>query len=423
MSNQLVRALGVFLILTSLFSCSRTRWNHSFHKSPLSKLASGILIQDLNTGKVIFSHQADQFFMPASNAKLATFLMAKSFLGDSIPSFAYLENRDTLFFWGTGDPTQLNPSFKNTSLIDNLSKSTKVLVYCVPQKEIAPLGSGWSWDDYNDSYSTEISSLPLYGNLVGFSVKNQNWETAPRYFKSAISGTHSFNYVLRDRLKNEFTLPTLKSEWKVQQVPFVTSATLTAKLLADTLKKDVVVQRKAMNPLAKIQYAGLLDSLYVPMLHESDNMIAEQLLLLIGAKYQWSGGAQDIISRLKKESNFEFLKAARWVDGSGLSRYNLFRPKDFIEILTALSQKVEPTKLHFLLPQSGRSGTLKSVKLKSDDHVIWAKSGSFSNTYDLSGFFQNSKGKTYVFSIMTNLANHSVAESKRDVINFLENLD
>lgn len=423
MSNQLVRALGVFLILTSLFSCSRTRWNHSFHKSPLSKLASGILIQDLNTGKVIFSHQADQFFMPASNAKLATFLMAKSFLGDSIPSFAYLENRDTLFFWGTGDPTQLNPSFKNTSLIDNLSKSTKVLVYCVPQKEIAPLGSGWSWDDYNDSYSAEISSLPLYGNLVGFSVKNQNWEIAPRYFKSAISGTHSFNYVLRDRLKNEFTLPTLKSEWKVQQVPFVTSATLTAKLLADTLKKDVVVQRKAMNPLAKIQYAGLLDSLYVPMLHESDNMIAEQLLLLIGAKYQWSGGAQDIISRLKKESNFEFLKAARWVDGSGLSRYNLFRPKDFIEILTALSQKVEPTKLHFLLPQSGRSGTLKSVKLKSDDHVIWAKSGSFSNTYDLSGFFQNSKGKTYVFSIMTNLANHSVEESKRDVINFLENLD
>jgi len=423
MSNQLVRALGVFLILTSLFSCSRTRWNHSFHKSPLSKLASGILIQDLNTGKVIFSHQADQFFMPASNAKLATFLMAKSFLGDSIPSFAYLENRDTLFFWGTGDPTQLNPSFKNTSLIDNLSKSTKVLVYCVPQKEIAPLGSGWSWDDYNDSYSAEISSLPLYGNLVGFSVKNQNWETAPRYFKSAISGTHSFNYVLRDRLKNEFTLPTLKSEWKVQQVPFVTSATLTAKLLADTLKKDVVVQRKAMNPLAKIQYAGLLDSLYVPMLHESDNMIAEQLLLLIGAKYQWSGGAQDIISRLKKESNFEFLKAARWVDGSGLSRYNLFRPKDFIEILTALSQKVEPTKLHFLLPRSGSTGTLKSVKLKSDDHVIWAKSGSFSNTYDLSGFFQNSKGKTYVFSIMTNLANHSVAESKRDVINFLENLD
>jgi len=423
MSNQFVRALGVFLILTSVFSCSSTRWNHSFSKSPLSKLASGILIQELNTGKVVFSHQADQFFMPASNAKLATFLMAHSFLGDSIPSFAYHEAKDSLFFWGTGDPTQLNPSFKNTSLIDYLSKSNKVLVYCAPQKEIPPLGSGWSWDDYNDSYSAEISSLPLYGNLVGFSFKNQQWETSPRFFNSAISGNNPYNYVLRDRLKNEFTLPVSKSELKAQRVPFVTSASLTAKLLADTLKKEVVVQRKAINPLAKIQYVGLLDSLYVPMLHNSDNMIAEHLLLLIGAKNQWTGGAQEIIAKLKKESNYEFLKAVRWVDGSGLSRYNLFRPMDFIDILRALHQSFGMDKLQFLLPQTGKTGTLKSVKLKSDDHIIWAKSGSFSNTYDLSGFFQNSKGKTYVFSIMTNLANHSVSESKRDVIDFLKNLD
>ena len=102
MSNQFFRALGIFLILTSVFSCSSTRWNHSFNKSPLSTLASGILIQELNSGKTVFSHQADQFFMPASNAKLATFLMAHSFLGDSIPSFAYHEVKDSLFFWGTG---------------------------------------------------------------------------------------------------------------------------------------------------------------------------------------------------------------------------------------------------------------------------------------------------------------------------------
>lgn len=117
------------------------------------------------------------------------------------------------------------------------------------------------------------------------------------------------------------------------------------------------------------------------------------------------------------------MKSVRWVDGSGLSRYNLFRPMDFIEILRALSQKVDPANLHFLLPQTGKTGTFKSVKLKSDNRIIWAKSGSFSNTYDLSGFFQNSKGKTYVFSILTNLANQAVSVSKRDVINFLENLD
>jgi D-alanyl-D-alanine carboxypeptidase/D-alanyl-D-alanine-endopeptidase (penicillin-binding protein 4) len=423
MLNQFVRGICVVAILTNLFSCTQIHWSKTFQKSPLSKQSSGLVIEELNSGKVVFSHQADQFFMPASNVKLATFLMAHSFLGDSIPSFAYHEAKDSLFFWGTGDPTHLNPSLKNTSLIDYLSKSKKVLVYCAPQKEIPPLGLGWSWDDYNDSYSAEISPLPLYGNLATFTFKNQQWEVFPRFFKSAISGNNTDNYVLRDRLTNEFTLPISKSELKAQQVPFVTSAALTAKLLADTLKREVVVQRKSINPLAKIQYFGLLDSLYVPMLHNSDNMIAEQLLLLIGAKNQWTGGAQDIIAKLKKESNYEFLKAARWVDGSGLSRYNLFRPMDFIEVLRALHQQFGMDKLQFLLPQTGKTGTLKSIKLKSDDHIIWAKSGSFSNTYDLSGFFQNSKGKTYVFSIMTNLANHSVSQSKRDVIDFLKNLD
>lgn len=190
----------VIAVLTNLFSCTQVNWSKTFQKSPLSKQSSGLLIQELNTGQFVFSHRADQFFMPASNTKLATFLMAKSFLGDSIPSFAYLEKKDTLFFWGTGDPTQLNPAFSNTSLIDFLSKSNKALVFCAPPKEIPPLGNGWSWDDYNDSYSAEISSLPLYGNLVGFSIKTNNGRL-PSFFKSAISGTHSFNYVLRDRLK------------------------------------------------------------------------------------------------------------------------------------------------------------------------------------------------------------------------------
>lgn len=154
-------------------------------------------------------------------------------------------------------------------------------------------------------------------------------------------------------------MPNLKSEFKAQQVPFVTSAAMTAKLLADTLKKDVLVQRKAWDPLAKIHYSGLLDSLYVPMLHESDNMIAEHLLLLIAAKNQWPGGAQDIISRLKKESNFEFMKSVRWVDGSGLSRYNLFRPMDFIEILRALSQKWILPTYTFYCPKPAKQVLLK----------------------------------------------------------------
>ena len=81
MSNQFVRGVCVIAILTNLVSCTQVHWSKTFQKSPLAKQSSGLLIQELNTGKVVFSHKADQFFMPASNAKLATFLMAHSFFG------------------------------------------------------------------------------------------------------------------------------------------------------------------------------------------------------------------------------------------------------------------------------------------------------------------------------------------------------
>ena len=110
----------------------------------------------------------------------------------------------------------------------------------------------------------------------------------------------------------------------------------------------------------------------------------------------------------------------RWVDGSGLSRYNLVRPADMIQILRELENEVPMEKLKVLLPQSGRSGTMRTVKLQRG--TAWAKSGSFGNTYDLSGFYQDAKGNMYRFCIMSNLANRSVAASKADVITLLNAL-
>jgi D-alanyl-D-alanine carboxypeptidase/D-alanyl-D-alanine-endopeptidase (penicillin-binding protein 4) len=77
-------------------------------------------------------------------------------------------------------------------------------------------------------------------------------------------------------------------------------------------------------------------------------------------------------------------------------------------------------KLKFLLPQTGKTGTLKSIKLKSDDQIIWAKSGSFGNTYDLSGYYLTKEGKTLAFSILSNLGNTSVKDIKNSVVEFLK---
>ena len=407
-----------FLFLLALAGCQSSHLQIAFNESSLAQRASGVMIKDLSTGKVLFEKNADQYFMPASNMKLLTFLQANRILGNQIPSFKYRETKDTLFFWGTGDISNLHPAIKNTSLRDFLAASSKVLVYGAPLKSLLPQGAGWAWDDYNDHYSADISDMPLYGNLVSFSAQAKKWNIMPDAFAS-VAKTGSTLEVRRNRLKNEFTLPELKTEkYGEQQVPFMTSPDMTAFLLTDTLHKSVETMPLAVHPDARIFYAGKMDSLYVPMLHESDNAVAEQLLVMIAAEKGWD--PTQVIDNLKKEPGNEFMKDIRWIDGSGLSRYNLIRPKDFIYILELLSKEVAPERLHALLPEANKTGTMRNVQDINPGVRIWAKSGSFGNTYDLSGYYQTKDGKTLAFSVLSNLGNTSVREIKKSVVEFLK---
>ena len=407
-----------FLFLLALAGCQSSHLQIAFNESSLAQRASGVMIKDLSTGKVLFEKNADQYFMPASNMKLLTFLQANRILGDQIPSFKYRETKDTLFFWGTGDISNLHPSIKNTALRDFLAASSKVLVYGAPLKPLPIMGSGWAWDDYNDHYSADISDMPLYGNLVSFSAAQRRWNITPDAFAS-VAKTGATLEVRRNRLKNEFTLPELKTEkYGEQQVPFMTSPDMTAFLLSDTLHKSVETMPLAVHSDARIFYAGKMDSLYVPMLHESENAVAEQLLVMIASEKGWD--PTQVIDNLKKEPGNEFMKDIRWIDGSGLSRYNLIRPKDFIYILELLSKEVAPERLHALLPEANKTGTMRNVQDINPGVRIWAKSGSFGNTYDLSGYYQTKDGKTLAFSVLSNLGNTSVREIKKSVVEFLK---
>ena len=193
-----------FLFMLALAGCQSSHLQIAFNESSLAQRASGVMIKDLGTGKVLFEQNANQYFMPASNVKLLTFLQANRILGNQIPSFKYRETKDTLFFWGTGDISNLHPTLKNTALRDFLAASTKVLVYGAPIQPLPILGSGWAWNDYNDYYSAEISDMPLYGNVVHFSADRKRWAILPDAF-SSVSRTGTTLEVRRNRLKNEFT--------------------------------------------------------------------------------------------------------------------------------------------------------------------------------------------------------------------------
>lgn len=415
--------LLILLFCTLLLgSCTQQKMLKTLSETGLSKAYSGIFIEELSTGKKLLDYNANQYFMPASNVKLLTFLLAKRNLKDSIPFVRVKESNDSLFFWGTGDPSFLREGFKNTALFNYLSQKNKVLVYADQANGAKPLGEGWSWDDYNDYYSAEISTLPIYGNLISVYKGEYAWIIRPKNFNEANLTTLQGKEVLRLRNENKLELPIAAKIGSKQLVPFLTSTELTARLLQDTLHKEVLYQPKAFDSTSQLLYANHLDSLLVPMLYESDNHIAEQLLYVIAAQKNWTGPTDKIIANLKKDNSDAWMQSVKWVDGSGLSRYNLFRPQDLVQIVKSLHQEVGMEKLQVLLPSSGKNGTLKNVQLKHSSTKIWAKSGSFSNTYNLSGFYQNRKGQIFVFSVFSNLANQPVSSSKKSVIAFLEKM-
>ncbi len=99
----------------------------------------------------------------------------------------------------------------------------------------------------------------------------------------------------------------------------------------------------------------------------------------------------------------------RWVDGSGLSRYNLFSPSDMIYVLNNIYNTIGLERIKVLFPTAGHSGTLKNSYKNIKTPYLWAKSGSLSNNYNLSGFIKTRKGNLYIFSFMNN---HFLAKNK-----------
>jgi len=130
--------------------------------------------------------------------------------------------------------------------------------------------------------------------------------------------------------------------------------------------------------------------------------MAEQLLLTYAVENDLPMKAQAVIDFMIKNHLADLPDKPQWVDGSGLSRQDLFTPATMVKLCEKIYDEVnDEARLFGLLPQGGKTGTIRNY-FKSDVPFVFAKTGSLSNVHNLSGYLKTRKGKTLIFSFMNN---------------------
>lgn len=157
------------------------------------------------------------------------------------------------------------------------------------------------------------------------------------------------------------------------------------------------------------------EGVYRQMMQDSDNMLAEHLLLLSGAQIKDSINSSFAIQSVTSRFLQDLPDAPKWVDGSGLSRYNLFTPRSYVKLLLKLYAIVPREKLFSIMAIGGQAGSLRNAYVNNGKPFMFAKTGSFGGVYCLSGYFVTKKGRTMAFSVMNNNFTKTVREVRLEV--------
>ncbi len=465
-------------------SCSITKQISSSAKEIVLKDSSlltahvGISIYEPASGKYWYNYNGEKYFVPASNTKIPTCYAAMKYLGDSLVGLRYgftdsLSTFKVIAIQPTGDPTFLHPDFNQQPVFDFLNNQSK-------NKNLSwrfmdtiwkdnKWGSGWSWNDYQESYMAERSSMPVFGNVINIKLKkvaerladsklnsyrpvynvfktqtsffdsliNTNFDIADNvvYWKGETVFSENLYWAIKRKLdENTFQIIEAKNKFTSVEFPFVTNGSQTASwLIADSLKikianirpygeRDFYLdhhRRVAIKKWFDI-HSQPTDSLLKPMMHRSDNFFAEQSLLMVSNELLGVMNDEKIIDTLLKTDFKDLPQKPRWVDGSGLSRYNLFTPQDFVAILNKMKNEFGMNRIKEIFPTGGE-GTISSY-YKTDSGFIYAKTGTLSGVVALSGFLTTKKNKQLLFSVLINNHQASATAVRRAVEKFIQSI-
>ena len=431
MSNRIayLHIFGYCFWLLLLTSCSvekqlnRQAKNLLINTPELQSAHVGICIFDDSAKTYLYNYQSDKFFIPSSNTKLFTLFAGLTYLPDSLVAARVAYDNGTVIVQATGDPTFLHPDFTYQPLLKFLQNDDIEVIRINTAFASESFAKGWSWDDFEAPFMAERDPFPMFGNVATIVYEDDSLRTVPPSLLPFVAGQPQYGkpwQVSRELAGHLYTIDTGKgnttSEKRITMA--MNKGLFASRYLGDMLHKTVYTE---YSPLSRGNgfaiYSQPKDSLFKMMMHRSDNFFAEQTLLMAANEYVGEMNDAKMIDTLLNTVLKNTPQRPKWVDGSGLSRYNLFTPKDMVFILVNLTANFGFARMQNILP-TANEGTLTGL-YKGYENRIFAKTGSLNNNTALSGYLLTKQNKRLIFSIMINNYRADAGVVKKEIERFL----
>lgn len=374
------------------------------HITPLIGPNDAILIAEPG-GKLIFSRNADKPCIPASTLKVLTSLAAFHYLGEDyrFPTHFYLDEAKNLTIKGFGDPLLISEE------IDIISRKLKVRLRMVhfckhPPDENTP-NKPWLNDlILDDTYIKQSIRIPGRNlTLEPYDAPNGalcvNFNTV--FFKTSGSRLISAEPqtpllpLAVDKIKNSglnqgrITLTHRQGEIvRYTGEMFRYFLEKQSLQINGKIRSGVVMPDKDRMILAH-ESSQTIETVVSMLLEYSNNFIANQLLLAMGAKTDGAPATLEkgITAVTRYAAEQIGISGFQMVEGAGLSRNNQITANGMLKILEAFAPHYK------LMPRDGsqyyKTGTLTGISTRIG-YVVGKKTG---RRYRFVVFF-NSSGKS-----------------------------
>jgi serine-type D-Ala-D-Ala carboxypeptidase/endopeptidase (penicillin-binding protein 4) len=404
----------------------------------------GVYVQNLRTGQVVYSRNADLSLIPASVMKLLTTAVALETYG---PDYRFTTNlyfngeaggdvlKGDLIIRGSGDPTFGSALSTGSPLAHWARTLAGMGVRRIEGRIIGdasamasePFAPGWDIDHIATSawaqaisglsYADNLVTLELAGTQAGrdATVRDQPAGYVQIQNRMTTRGGRGFSPMRIERHigTNDVTVAgSVSASYRGSiRLPIHDPARFALHSFVNHLQQAGIEVRAQLLTVGDLDEAPsygsdpilvhvsprLIDILTV-INQRSNNFFAEQIFRALSAGGSPRGSAQRIVSYLQGAGVSTAGLSAR--DGSGLSRKNLVTAQTLGGLLAHVYQSEHRDLFIGTLARGGQPGT--TMRFRLGGAPVWGKTGTLENVRGLAGYATGADNTPYVFVMLAN---------------------